>query len=197
MRTTDRHQDPTTDPDHDARWLGRLTDEQRTYLRFGLMIVTSMAVMFVVMYLNTYAWDHVRWSETRLYMTFLMGASMAVVMLTFMLGMYRNTKVNVAIYVGSVVVFAGALTLVRSQTTVDDTSYMRAMIPHHSIAILTSERAGIDDVRVRELADEIIEAQRREIAEMEWLIDDIEANGVADTDAEATERPVPDLAGPR
>jgi uncharacterized protein (DUF305 family) len=96
-----------------------------------------------------------------------------------------------------VVVFAGALALVRSQTTVDDTSYMRAMIPHHSIAILTSERAEIDDVRVRELADEIIEAQRREIAEMEWLIDDIEANGVADTDAEATERPVPDLAGPR
>lgn len=195
MRTTDRSQEPTTDLDHDARWLGRLTDEQRTYLRFGAMIATSMVVMFVVMYLNTYAWDHVRWSETRLYMTFLMGASMAVVMLTFMLGMYRNTKVNVAIYLGSVVVFAGALALVRSQTTVDDTSYMRAMIPHHSIAILTSERAGIDDVRVRELADEIIEAQRREIAEMEWLIEDIAANGVADTDAEATERPVPDLDG--
>lgn len=159
------------------------------------MIVTSMAVMFVVMYLNTYEWAHVRWSETRLFMTFLMGAAMAVVMLTFMLGMYSNRKVNAAIYLGSAVVFAGALWLVRSQATVEDTSYMRAMTPHHSIAILTSERAEIRDVRVRELADEIIDAQRREIAEMEWLIDDIERNGVADTDEEAEQRPVPEFDG--
>jgi magnesium-transporting ATPase (P-type) len=164
-----------------------------SYLRFGAMIATSMAAMFVVMYLNTYALDHVRWSETRFYMTFVMGATMAVVMLAFMLGMYRSVRANVAIVAGSAVVFALALTLVRTQATVEDRSYMRAMIPHHSIAILTSERANIEDVRVRELADEIIEAQRREIAEMEWLIDDIAENGVAATADEAEARPVPEF----
>ena len=72
---------------------------------------------------------------------------------------------------------------------------MRAMIPHHSIAILTSENAQIEDLRVRELADEIISAQRTEIKEMEWLIDDIAANGVADTPEKAQARPVPDFNG--
>lgn len=172
-----------------------LSDEQRTYLRFGAMIATSMVVMFGVMYLNTYELAHVEWSETRFFMTWVMGAAMAVVMLTFMLGMYENRRVNVGIYLASVVVFAGALWLVRSQATVDDTSYMRAMTPHHSIAILTSERAGIDDVRVRELADEITAAQRREIKEMEWLIADIEENGIATTEDEAAERPVPEFDG--
>ncbi|MGQ0433728.1 MAG: DUF305 domain-containing protein [Microthrixaceae bacterium] len=136
---------------------------------------------------------HVQWSETRFFMTWVMGAAMAVVMLTFMLGMHKSKKVNAAMYLGSAVVFAGALWLVRSQATVEDTSYMRAMTPHHSIAILTSERANIEDVRVRKLADEIIEAQRREIAEMGWLIADIEENGIASTEEEAAERPVPDF----
>lgn len=167
----------------------------RTYLRFGAMVATSSAVMFAFTYLNTYQASHVRWSETRFYMAFVMGAAMAVVMLSFMLGMYRNRRVNVAIYAAAVVVYAVALWLVRSQATIADTSYMRAMIPHHSIAILTSERATHEDARVQELATEIIEAQRREIAEMEWLIDDIRENGVASSDAEARERPVPDFSG--
>lgn len=166
---------------------------QSRYMTFGAMIVTSMAAMFGLMYLNTYELSHVQWSETRFYMTFIMGAAMAVIMLTFMRGMYSNQKVNLAIYLGSLVVFVVALFLVRSQTTVQDVSYMRAMIPHHSIAIMTSERAEIEDVRVRELADAIIEAQRREIKEMNWLIDDILENGIASTETEAEARPVPEF----
>lgn len=150
------------------------------YAKFGAMIATSTLVMFGLMYLNTYAGDHVFFSETRAYMALVMGASMAVVMLLFMLGMYENRKANAAILLGSVAVFAGALWLVRSQETVDDVSYMRAMIPHHSIAILTSRRAHIRDPRVRELADAIIEAQVREIDEMKRLIADLEANPVPD-----------------
>lgn len=165
------------------------------YSRFFAMIATSVVVMLGLMYLNTYSWDHVFWSETRFYMAFIMGAAMAVIMLSFMLGMYKNKSVNLAIYGGSVIVFALALFLVRSQITVDDTSYMSAMIPHHSIAIMTSERAEIDDVRVRELADKIIEAQRREIKEMAWLIDDIEKNGKVETKAEAQDRPLPAFEG--
>ncbi|QBK30750.1 DUF305 domain-containing protein [Roseitalea porphyridii] len=144
-----------------------------SYWRFFAMIGTSTVVMFGLMYLNTYAIDHVFYSETRTYMALYMGAAMAVIMLSFMLGMYSNRNVNIAIFAGSAIVFAASLFLLRSQTTVQDVSYMRAMIPHHSIAILTSERAEISDPRVRKLADEIIAAQRLEIDEMKALIADL------------------------
>lgn len=144
------------------------------YGRFGAMILASTIVMFGLMYLNTYQLDHVFFSETRMYMALLMGASMAVVMLGFMLGMYKDKRANVAIAVASLVTIAAALWLVRSQSTVEDVSWLKAMIPHHSIAILTSERARIADPRVRKLADEIISAQRREIDEMKALIRDLE-----------------------
>jgi uncharacterized protein (DUF305 family) len=138
------------------------------------MIATSTVVMFALMYLNTYQLDHVFFSETRTYMALVMGAAMAIIMLAYMTGMYKNQRANIGIIAGSLVVFGVALWLVRSQTTVDDQSYMRAMIPHHSIAILTSERARITDPRVRKLADQIIESQRREIAEMKTLIRELE-----------------------
>ena len=143
------------------------------YLRFFAMIATSTVAMYGLMYLNTYEAAHVVFSETRVYMALVMGATMAVIMLSFMLHMYERTRTNVAIYVGSALVFAAALWLVRSQTTVGDVSYMRAMIPHHSIAIMTSERARIRDPRVRDLADEIIASQVEEIAEMKRRIADL------------------------
>ncbi len=146
-----------------------------SYARFALMIATSTVVMFGLMYLNTYALDHVTFSQTRAWMALLMGATMAVVMLGFMWGMYRNAAVKIGVMAGAVAVFALSLFLVRSQATVDDVSYMSAMIPHHSIAIMTSRRANISDPRVRELADGIIEAQVREIDEMKALIADLEA----------------------
>ncbi len=146
------------------------------YLRFLAMVATATVIMYGLTYLNTYEIDHVFFSETRLYMSLIMGATMAVVMLLFMLHMHRSTKVNLAIGAASIALFAASLWLVRSQRTVDDVSYMKAMIPHHSIAILTSERAQISDPRVRELADEIIEAQRREIDEMKNLIADLESS---------------------
>ena len=147
---------------------------QMSYWRFAAMIGTSTLVMFGLMYLNTFAFEHVFWSETRAWMALVMGAVMAVIMLSFMLSMYKSTKVNIAIYLGSVLVFMLALWLVRSQATIGDAEYMKAMIPHHSIAIMTSERAQITDQRVRKLADKIIEAQRREISEMKYLINDLE-----------------------
>ena len=146
-----------------------------SYLRFAAMIASSTVVMFGLMYLNTYELSHVTFSETRSYMALVMGAAMAVIMLSFMLSMYTSKRLNIGIYLASIIVFAGALWLVRSQETVQDVSYMKAMIPHHTIAILSSERAEISDPRVRKLADEIIEAQRREINEMKSLIEDIEA----------------------
>lgn len=165
------------------------------YSRFLAMIVTSTIAMFIMMYLNTYAISHVWFSETRTYMALYMGAGMAIIMLAFMLGMYTNKKANIIIFIGAAALFAICLYLVRSQTTVSDSAYMKAMIPHHSIAILTSERSNIEDTRVRELADGIIKAQRKEIKEMAWLIKDIEQNGKVTSASEAAKRPVPDFKG--
>jgi hypothetical protein len=144
------------------------------YTTFAQMIAAGTLIMFGLMYLNTYSPDHVFFSETRAYMALVMGATMALVMLMFMWKMYPNKKANMVILAASAVVFFASLWLVRTQTTVDDLSYMRAMIPHHSIAILTSERANITDPRVRKLADEIIAAQRKEIGEMKSYIQDLE-----------------------
>lgn len=148
-----------------------------SYSRFFGMIATSIIAMFILTYANSWALDHVRFSETRAYMVLYMGAVMAVVMLAWMWDMYQGTGRKLGIIAGAAVVFVAALWLVRSQQTVDDVSWMKAMIPHHSIAILTSERAQISDPRVRELADEIIAAQRREIEEMEALIAELEGQG--------------------
>src|SRR3954447_14436319 len=147
-----------------------------SYQRFFLMIAVSTVVMFVLMYFNTYALEHVRFSETRAYMALVMGAAMAIIMLGFMFGMYKNYRVNAAILAAAAIVFGTSLWLVRSQETVGDVAYMRAMIPHHSIAIMTSERAHIKDPEVRRLADGIIDAQVCEIAEMDRLIARIEAH---------------------
>lgn len=149
-----------------------------SYMRFAAMIATSTVVMLGLMYLNTYAFDHVFYSQTRTWMALLMGAVMAAIMLLFMWGMYPDRRTNTAILIGSVAVFAASLWLVRSQETVGDTAYMKAMIPHHSIAIMTSERAHIRDPRVRRLADQIIEAQIREIDEMRNLLQAIERNPI-------------------
>ncbi|PZR75050.1 MAG: DUF305 domain-containing protein [Chthoniobacterales bacterium] len=144
------------------------------YTKFGAMIATSTIVMLGLMYLNTYQLDHVFFSQTRAWMALVMGATMAIIMLLYMLGMYTNRRANIGIFAGSIAVFVVALWLVRSQATVQDVSWMKAMIPHHSIAILTSERAHISDPRVRKLADGIIETQRKEIAEMKALLKDLE-----------------------
>ena len=148
------------------------------YWRFMAMIGTSTVVMFALMYANTFDADHIFWSETRFWMAFVMGAAMMAIMLLFMWSMYKNRIKNFIILGVAAVVFALALWLVRSQTTITDSEYMQAMIPHHSIAIMTSERAHIRDPRVRKLAHDIILAQRREIAQMKYLIADIEENGV-------------------
>jgi hypothetical protein len=145
-----------------------------TYARFAAMIATSTVVMYGLMYLNTYRWDHVFFSETRAYMALVMGSTMAIIMLLFMWKMHSIRSANLGILAGSVIVFAGSLWLVRSQRTIDDVSWMRAMIPHHSIAILTSERAQLSDPRTRQLANQIIESQRREIEEMKALINELE-----------------------
>lgn len=163
----------------------------RQYLRFGAMILTAMVVMYWTVFLGSWEWAHVRFSESRVFMALTMGGTMGLVMLAWMLNMYKNTKANIAVVATSVVLIGGGVALDRSQILVGDTGWMSAMIPHHSLAITRSARAQIEDVRVCELAVDISEAQRREIREMDWLIEDIERNGIAATAEEAQARPAP------
>ncbi len=152
----------------------RIHDHKANYGKFIGMLVASFVAMYVTMYFNTYATDHVYFSLTRFYMACLGIACMALIMLGFMWQMYKNTKKNLAIIIGSIAIFFSALFLVRAQKPVDDVLWMRAMIPHHSIAILTSKRAAIKDPEVKQLANDIIKAQEKEIEEMKAMIKRLE-----------------------
>lgn len=141
------------------------------YTKFIGMLAGSFIAMYITMYLNTYQINHVYFSLTRLYMTCLGIAAMALIMFFTMRKMYKNKKKNIAIILGSIILFVTAFGLVRVQKPiVGDILWMKAMIPHHSIAILTSERADIKDPEVKKLAEDIIEAQRKEIEEMKSMI---------------------------
>jgi len=172
---------------------GQHNMQRKMYLRFGAMILTAMVVMYGVMYASSWEWSHLRFSESRVFMAIVMGGTMGLVMLGWMLNMYRNMRFNAGILAASLLLIAVGVFLDRSQTTVQDTGFMSGMIPHHSLAITRAERSELDDVRVCELAVEISEAQRREILEMDWLIEDIDRNGTAETVEQAEARPVPDF----
>jgi Na+/melibiose symporter-like transporter len=140
------------------------------------MLIASFIAMYITMYLNTYQIDHVYFSLTRFYMTCLGISTMAIIMFLAMRNMYKNSKKNIAIVAGSIILFVGALGLVRAQQPIiGDVLWMRAMIPHHSIAILTSERAEIKDPEVKKLAEDIIKAQKKEIEEMKQMIKRLES----------------------
>ena len=145
-------------------------EHKKPYSRFFLMLGTSLVAMYVVMYLNVYELDHVYFSMTRLYMALLMLVPMTLIMMGFMWSMYPNKQRNTLIMGGSLVLFVVATIMVRSQTFIGDTLWMKAMIPHHSIAIMVSKRADIKDPEVRKLADDIIEAQEREIKQMQQML---------------------------
>ena len=149
--------------------------KKNNYTKFVGMLAASFVAMYITMYLNSYQLDHVYFSLTRFYMSCLGIAAMAIIMFVAMRNMYQNKKKNIAIVLGNIVLFVGALGLVRDQkSTVGDVLWMKAMIPHHSIAILTSERADIQDPEVKKLAEDIIKAQKKEIDEMKAMIKRLE-----------------------
>ena len=144
------------------------------YTTFILMLACSALSMYITMYFNTYQFDHIFFSWTRMYMTLIGISAMAIIMFLFMKKMYENKKKNIAIIIVSILLMSISTYLVRQQIPINEVKWMRAMIPHHSIAILTSERADLKDPEVKNLAEEIIEAQKREIAEMKRMIDRLE-----------------------
>lgn len=141
------------------------------YPKFLLTLAISFMIMYGVMFLNVASAAHIHLSLTRTYMTLLMVAPMAVLMLLMMGHMYPNKQRNRAIMITSIAVFAAALFGLRAQVPIGDVQYMEAMIPHHSSAILTSGAADLEDPEVKQLAKDIIKAQKQEIAQMEAMLD--------------------------
>jgi hypothetical protein len=148
-----------------------------SWSRFAGMIATSTVLMFVLMYQLVYALDHVTFSRNRLVASLVMACVMTIVMLGFMWSMYHGRTAKIAVMSAAVTLGAVLLLTNRSQALISDVSFMKSMIPHHSIAINNARKASISDERVRKLADEIIASQVREIAEMKLLIEDIARNG--------------------
>ncbi len=148
-----------------------------SWAKFAGMIATSTVIMFFLMYQLIYTLDHALFSMNRLIASLVMACVMTLVMLGFMWSMYRGKGTKIAVLGVAAVLGVTLLSVNRSQALIDDVSFMKSMIPHHSIAINNSVNASISDPRVRELADKIIEAQVREIAEMKLLIADIGQNG--------------------
>jgi hypothetical protein len=145
--------------------------------RFAAMIGTSTVIMFLLMYQLVYSADHLTLSLNRLIASLVMGAVMTAVMLGYMWSMYEGPGTKIAVLGGAILLGAVLLYVNRSQVVIDDTRFMKAMIPHHSIAVNNARKADIRDPRVRQLADDIIASQVREIRTMELLIEDIERNG--------------------
>lgn len=143
------------------------------YKKFMLMLVISFCIMYLVMFLNVDKIEHIFLSTTRLYMTLLMVTPMALLMLVMMPKMYPNKKINIVIVLSSLAVFILSLTFLRTQTAIGDRQYMKAMIPHHSSAILTSTHANLQDAELKELAKNIISAQEEEIAQMKAILERI------------------------
>ena len=142
-----------------------------TYKKFSLMMFISFFIMYIVMFLNINSIAHYHTSITRIYMALLMVAPMAVVMLLMMGKKYPNKMLNIGIVAGAVIIFALVLTGLRTQTPIGDVQYMKAMIPHHSSAILVSKNANLKDPEVKKLAEQIIQSEEKEIAEMETILD--------------------------
>jgi uncharacterized protein (DUF305 family) len=142
-----------------------------SYSKFIVMLLVSFFIMYFVMFLNMDKFSHYHTSITRIYMALLMVAPMAVVMMVMMGKMYPNKKINTGIVLAGIVVFIGALAALRTQTPIGDVQYMKAMIPHHSSAIMVSKHANLQDPEVKKLSEQIIQSQEKEIAEMETMID--------------------------
>lgn len=146
-------------------------DKNMKYKTFALTMIVSFIIMYGVMFLNIDEADHFYISITRIYMALMMVSLMAIVMIGMMGKMYPNKKLNTGIMLGAVILFGLVLAGLRTQTPIGDVQYMKAMIPHHSSAIMVSKNANLKDPEVIKLSEGIIASQEKEIAEMKAILD--------------------------
>jgi hypothetical protein len=147
----------------------------KPYATLAVAVTVHFFIMWALTYSGVWSFDHIWLNLNRFYMAVVMVAPMVVVMVIAMRHMFPDKRVNVALLSVSTLVFAGAFASIRSQALVGDEQLSRSMIPHHSIAIKTCERARLDDPETIQLCREIVETQQEEIAQMERILARLDA----------------------
>ena len=142
----------------------------KPYMMLAVNLGLSLLVMYLAMFAMIWSWGEFIQNVNFFYMALVMWAPMGAIMLATMGGMYRNRKLNAALYVAFAAFFVLSLVGIRQQSLVGDDQLLRSMIPHHSGAILMCEEAKLTDPEIRQLCGEIIQAQKDEIAEMKLIM---------------------------
>ena len=145
--------------------------EPNHYLRLAIELVIDFVIMYLVMYTMIRSLDHFYLNINNVWMTLMMVTPMALVMMVAMRSMFPSRNRNLLVVAGALVVFGVSYYGMRTQWAVGDEQFLKSMIPHHSGAILMCQEASITDPDIQSLCREIIDAQRREIAQMEALLE--------------------------
>lgn len=140
------------------------------YKKLAIVISINTVVMFLIMFVNLWSASHFHVNVNRVYMALLMVAPMLLMMIIVMRSMYENKAANVAIMAACVVAIVALIAAIRTQAGVGDEQFLRSMIPHHSSAITMCRESAIADPQILTLCDEIVQAQKKEIAEMERIL---------------------------
>ena len=140
------------------------------YVSLAVQTIVSGIVMYLVMFVMIDGLTSFYNNLNMFYMTLMMVAPMVLLMVLAMRHMFSSKAANTALVAGSLVVFFGGFALIRTQTTIGDTAFLRSMIPHHSGAILMCSQASISDPAIKSLCGEIIRSQRAEIIQMEAIL---------------------------
>ena len=141
-----------------------------SYRSLALQTAIGGVIMYLVMFVMIDRLSSFYNNLNMFYMTLMMVAPMVVLMIVFMPDMFKSKAINASLLAGSVAVFFGSFALIRTQTTIGDSAFLRSMIPHHSGAILMCEQAKLRDPEVAALCVNIIKSQREEIATMKAML---------------------------
>lgn len=144
----------------------------KPYLKLGISLLLSLVTMFLLSMSMIRTLDHFYLNPSNLYMAVVMVAPMGLIMLAVMWGMFPNKALNVALVVALVAVFAGTWALGRQEAGVGNEGFLRSMIPHHSRAILVCQEADLTDPEIVQLCEQIVKAQKEEIAQMQRILRD-------------------------
>lgn len=141
-----------------------------SYRSLALQTAISGIIMYLVMFVMIDRLSSFYNNLNMFYMTLMMVAPMVVLMIVAMRDMFPSKRLNALLLAGSAIAFFGGFALIRTQTTIGDTAFLRSMIPHHSGAILMCEQASLSDPELVALCGQIIRSQREEITRMEAML---------------------------
>ena len=143
---------------------------KNSYVSLAIQTIVSGAIMYLVMFVMIDSLSSFYNNLNMLYMTLMMVAPMVMLMVLAMSHMFPSKAANTALLLGATVAFFGSFWLIRSQTTIGDTAFLRSMIPHHSGAILMCGEAKLTNPEIVKLCEGIIKSQREEIDQMKRML---------------------------